>query len=130
MMKEPRSTILIIEDNADLVSILQLLLSEQYDVLSASTGEDGIELAAKSHPDVVILDMQLPHMCGVEVGQRIKRDIGNVPILVLTALAGKGDPESILASGCCDAYMSKPTPLDVIRAKLGELIDHSRQAQA
>jgi two-component system, cell cycle response regulator DivK len=125
---ETRPTILIIEDNADLVSILQLLLSEHFEVRSARTGEEGIDLAAEIHPDVVILDLQLPHMGGIEVGQRIKRDVGNVPILVLTALAGKGDPESILATGCCDAYMSKPTPLDMIHAKVNELLGTGRQA--
>jgi DNA-binding response OmpR family regulator len=124
---ETRPTILIIEDNADLVSILQLLLSEHFVVRSARTGEEGVELATEIHPDVVILDLQLPHMSGVEVGQRIKRDVGNVPILVLTALAGKGDPESILASGCCDAYMSKPTPLDMIHAKVNELLGTARR---
>jgi DNA-binding response OmpR family regulator len=114
--------VLIIEDNADLLSILEQLLSEEYVVATARRGEEGVTLATSFRPDVVILDLQLPQMDGIEAGRWIKRELDNVPILVLTALAGKGDPEAILASGCCDAYMAKPATLDAIRARVVELL--------
>jgi two-component system, cell cycle response regulator DivK len=120
MDSKPR--VLIIEDNADLLSILEQLLSEEYVVATARRGEEGVTLATSFRPDVVILDLQLPQMDGIEAGRWIKREVDNVPILVLTALAGKGDPEAILASGCCDAYMAKPASLAAIRARVVELL--------
>lgn len=119
---ESRPRVLVIEDNADLLAILEQLLSAEYDVATARRGEEGVTLATVFRPDVVILDLQLPQMDGIEAGRWIKRDLDNVPILVLTALAGKGDPEAILASGCCDAYMAKPASLDEIRAQVAELL--------
>jgi two-component system, OmpR family, response regulator RegX3 len=114
--------VLIIEDNVDLLSILQELLSEDYDVRTARRGEDGVRLALEIRPDVVILDLQLPQMDGIEAGLWIKRELGAVPILVLTAVTGTGEPEAILRSGCCDAYMAKPAALQAIRAKVNELL--------
>lgn len=114
--------VLIIEDNADLLHILEHLLSQEYEVRTARRGEEGVTLATSFRPDVVILDLQLPQMDGIEAGLWIKRELDGVRILVLTALAGKGDPEAILASGCCDAYMAKPAPLDRIRAGVADLL--------
>jgi two-component system, OmpR family, KDP operon response regulator KdpE len=119
---EARAKVLIIEDNVDLLSILEQLLSVDYEVTTARRGEDGVTLAALLRPDVIILDLQLPQMDGIEAGLWIKREVGPVPILVLTAVAGKGEPEAIMSSGCCDAYMAKPAPLDAIRAKVAELL--------
>jgi DNA-binding response OmpR family regulator len=121
--------VLIIEDNADLLAILQQLLSSAYDVAVARRGEEGVTLAMSFQPDVVILDLQLPQMDGIEAGLWIKREVANVRILVLTALAGKGDPEAILASGCCDAYMAKPATLDAIRAQVEELLASGARAR-
>src|SRR6185503_2938063 len=107
------SRILIVEDNPDLLGILKELLSRDYEVDTARTGEDAIRLADENQPDAVILDLQLPAMDGMEAGRWIKTRLApkHVPILVLTALAGPGDPEAILNAGCCDAYMAKPATL-------------------
>lgn len=121
MHAKPR--ILIVEDNADLLSVLAQVLSDDYVVATARRGEEGVVLATSFKPDVVILDLQLPQMDGIEAGRWIKRETDNVPILVLTALAGEGDGEAILASGCCDAYMAKPATLDAIRAKVTALLE-------
>jgi DNA-binding response OmpR family regulator len=125
---DTRRRILIIEDNADLLTILQQLLSTEYDVATARRGEEGVTLATSFRPDIVILDLHLPQMDGIEAGRWIKRELDNVPILVLTALAGKGDPEAILASGCCDAYMAKPASLDAIRAQVVDLLASGARA--
>jgi DNA-binding response OmpR family regulator len=120
---DARPRVLIIEDNVDLATILEQLLSEEYEVCTARRGEDGVTRALEWRPDVVILDLQLPQMDGIEAGRWIKRELGtSVAILVLTALAGKGDPETILSSGCCDSYMAKPAPLDVIRGRVADLL--------
>jgi two-component system, cell cycle response regulator DivK len=122
--------ILIIEDNLDLLTILRELLGIEHEVLTARRGEDGIDLARTSRPDLVILDLQLPAMDGIEAGQWIKKEMApaEIPILVLTALAQAGDPEAVLRSGCCDAYMAKPASIDAIRAKVRELLERRGRA--
>lgn len=117
-------TILIVEDNPDLLLILDQLLSTEYDVVTARRGEEAILLARELKPDAVILDLQLPNMNGIETGTWIKqeRSPDHVPILVLTAMAGPGDAEAVLATGCCDMYLAKPASLDVIREKVHELL--------
>jgi CheY-like chemotaxis protein len=125
---DTRQRVLIIEDNPDLLHVLEQVLSGDYAVTTARRGEDGVTLATALRPDVVILDLQLPQMSGIEAGRWIKRELGHVPILVLTAMAGKGEAEAILSSGCCDAYMSKPASLSAIRAKVADLLRASSMA--
>lgn len=116
--------ILIVEDNVDLLTILSEVLSVDYEVVTAESGEAGLALARTFEPNVVLLDLQLPGMSGVDAGLQIKRDAAPrfVPILVLTALAHNEDGGALLASGCCDAVMVKPAPLPMIRAKVDELL--------
>jgi DNA-binding response OmpR family regulator len=113
--------VLIIEDNPDLLGILRQLLSLEYEVWTARRGEEGVTVAQTVHPDVVILDIQLPGMDGIEAGTWIKREQPQVQILVLTAMSGM-EADIVMRSGCCDAFMSKPAPLDAIRAKVSELL--------
>jgi two-component system, cell cycle response regulator DivK len=122
--------ILIVEDNLDLLAILRELLGAEHEVETARRGEEAVEKAREFRPDLVILDLQLPSMNGIEAGRWIKRELGSgrVSILALTALAQAGDPEAVLRSGCCDAYMSKPAPLQAIRSKVAELLAERREA--
>ncbi|MGQ0813434.1 MAG: response regulator transcription factor [Gemmatimonadota bacterium] len=122
--------ILIVEDNPDLLAILHELLSQDYKVETARRGEDAITLARTFRPNVILLDLQLPGIDGIETGKWIKRDMApeSVAILALTALAGAGEAEAILACGCCDAYMAKPASLPEIRAKVEELLHFTRRA--
>lgn len=116
--------ILIVEDNPELLAILEELLGAQFEVETARRGEEAIAKAKTFRPDLVILDLQLPSMDGIEAGKWIKQERApeEVPILALTALAQAGDPEAILRSGCCDAYLAKPASLADIRARVDELL--------
>lgn len=122
--------ILIVEDNLDLLAILRELLGAEHEVVTATRGEDAIERAKEFRPELVILDLQLPSMDGIEAGRWIKDELGdeNVAILALTALAQAGDPEAVLRSGCCDEYMAKPAPLAEIRSKVEQLLSDLRRA--
>jgi DNA-binding response OmpR family regulator len=122
--------VLIVEDNADLLAILKELLSASYEVETARRGEDAIAIARTFRPDVVILDLHLPGIDGIETGKWIKRDLApdHVAVLALTALAGTGEQEAILSCGCCDAYMAKPASLPAIRGKVEELLSLSTPA--
>ena len=83
--------ILVIEDEANIVQVIRLYLEQaDYTVLSASDGVAGLELHAREHPDLVILDLMLPALDGMEVCRRI-RAWANTPILMLTARQGQDD---------------------------------------
>jgi two-component system, cell cycle response regulator DivK len=114
--------ILVVEDNPDLLRILRDVLSREHQVETARRGEEAIERARALEPDIVIMDLQLPSMSGIEAGRWIKQELGNVPILALTAMAQAGDADTVLRSGCCDAYMAKPASLSDIRRKVQELL--------
>ena len=116
--------ILIVEDNADLLAILREVLSGEYEVATTGLGKDAIELARRFEPELVLLDLLLPDMDGIEVGHKIKEQAAprNVPILVLTARADIAEENDVINCGCCDAFMAKPASLPVIRAKVDELL--------
>ena len=122
--------VLIVEDNPDLLAILRELLSQSYEVQTARRGEDAIVIARTFQPNLVLLDLQLPGIDGIETGKWIKRDLApeHVAILALTALAGVKEQEAILSCGCCDAYMAKPASLPEIRGKVEELLTFSGRA--
>ena len=105
-----RPTILVVEDNALNLKLLHDLLEYSgYTILATSLGEAAIELARQHKPDLILLDIQLPDMSGMEVAQRLKADEQTraIPIIAVTAFAMAGDQAKILASGC-DFYIAKP----------------------
>jgi CheY-like chemotaxis protein len=114
--------ILVVEDNPHLLAILRDLLAVEHQVETARRGEDAVVQARELDPEIVIMDLQLPSMSGIEAGRWIKQELGDVPILALTAMAQSGDAEMVLRSGCCDAYMAKPASLADIRRKVAELL--------
>lgn len=102
--------ILIVEDNvANMTLAVFLLQSAGHTVLSATTAETGLTLARDEQPNLILMDIQLPGMDGLEAIALLKRDAATraIPVIALTALAMKGDEERIRAAGC-DGYIAKP----------------------
>ena len=102
--------VLIIEDNpANMTLATFLLQSAGHTVLSAKDAETGLALARVEQPDLVLMDIQLPGMDGLEATALLKGDEATreIPVVALTALAMKGDEERIRAAGC-DGYIAKP----------------------
>ena len=102
--------ILVIEDNhANMTLAIFLLESAGHTVLSATDAEVGLTLARDEHPNLILMDIQLPGMDGLEATALLKRDDATraIPVIALTALAMKGDEERIRAAGC-DGYIAKP----------------------
>jgi two-component system cell cycle response regulator DivK len=104
------ATILIVEDNAANMKLAIFLLeSAGHTVLTATDAEAGLTLARDQQPNLILMDIQLPGMDGLEATAILKRDNATraIPIIALTALAMKGDEERIRAAGC-DGYIAKP----------------------
>jgi two-component system cell cycle response regulator DivK len=104
------ATILIVEDNATNMKLSAFLLeSADYTVIAATNAETGLTLAREEHPDLILMDIQLPGMDGLQATGLLKGDDAtrDIPVIALTALAMKGDEERILAAGC-DGYIAKP----------------------
>ena len=104
------ATILVVEDNAANMKLaIFLLQSVGYSVLSAPDAETGLTFARAEHPDLILMDIQLPGMDGLAATQLLKRDEAtrDIPVIALTALAMKGDEERIRTAGCA-GYIAKP----------------------
>ena len=104
------ASVLIVEDNpANMALATFLLRSAGHTVLSATDAEAGLTLAREGQPDLILMDIQLPGMDGLEATRQLKQDdrTRDIPVIALTALAMKGDEERIRAAGC-DGYIAKP----------------------
>ena len=108
--QEMAKTVLIVEDNELNMKLFHdLLEAHGYNILQTRDGIEALKLARKHHPDLILMDIQLPEVSGLEVMKWIKEDdsMKSIPIIAVTAFAMKGDEEKIRESGC-EAYIAKP----------------------
>jgi CheY-like chemotaxis protein len=118
--------VLMVEDNdLTLNTFMDYLISQGCQVISARNGTEAIELAHECSPDVILMDIQMPGMDGMEAIRRIRanEDNGRVPIIALTALAMVGDRERCIAAGA-DDYLSKPVSFDQLSMTILSSIGH------
>jgi two-component system, cell cycle response regulator DivK len=104
------ATVLVVEDNPTNMTLAVFLLqSAGHSVLTATDAEAGLTLARAEQPQLILMDIQLPGMDGLEATALLKGDDATraIPVIALTALAMKGDEERIRAAGC-DGYIAKP----------------------
>jgi two-component system cell cycle response regulator DivK len=115
--------ILVVEDVEFNRDLLVQLLEDEYEVLTAVNGEEGIALAERERPDLVLMDLSLPVIDGWEATRRIKADptLKDIPIIALSAHAMIGDEQKARESGC-DDYLSKPLDEDLLFAKLAKFL--------
>lgn len=107
-------TILIVDDNAANLKLARVLFQgEGYQVRTASDAEDALRLLQTFTPSVILMDIQLPGMDGLELTRRLKADVAtkDIVIVALTAYAMKGDEERARAAGC-DDYVAKPIDIE------------------
>ena len=115
-----KTTILVVEDDRDIQELVSYnLMREGFHVLRALTGEDGLRMAKTHKPNLVILDLMLPGVDGMEVCRRMKKgaETGDIPIVMLTAKTEDADIITGLEIGA-DDYVTKPFNLDELKARV------------
>lgn len=116
--------VLIVEDNPDSRRAAVALLKERYRLVEAADGRSGIARAREHRPDVILMDIAMPVMDGIQALKEIRRDniLRHIPVIAVTASAMKGDQETILAHGF-DGYLSKPIDAALLIKTLTEALD-------
>ena len=115
--------ILVVEDNAKNMKLFrEVLVATGYETLEATTGGEAVDMASEHTPDLVLMDIQMPDIDGVEALRRLRADdrTASIPIVALTAQAMQGDRERFLAAGF-DGYVSKPVN---VRDLIGTVREH------
>jgi signal transduction histidine kinase/CheY-like chemotaxis protein len=118
--------VLLAEDNeANVHSIANYLEADGYQVLIAKDGSEAIAITQSHHPDLILMDIQMPSMDGIEATKQIRRDptLVNIPIIAMTALAMTGDREKCLDAGA-NEYLAKPVRLKVLSQKIQAFLDN------
>ena len=115
--------ILIIEDNDQNMYMLTYLLEDQYTILQAFNGIDGIEMALKEVPDIILLDIQLPGMDGYAIARELRRHpaLKDVPVIAVTSYAMLGDKERIMRAGAT-GYIEKPIDPDTFVSQMNSFL--------
>jgi signal transduction histidine kinase/ligand-binding sensor domain-containing protein/DNA-binding response OmpR family regulator len=118
-----KKILLVVEDNNDVLQFIGSHFKEDFTVLSASNGKDGLDLALRTIPDIIVSDIMMPGLDGRELCGRIKKDerTSHIPVILLTALSSKENEKEGLLTGA-DDYMTKPFDIDLLQTKIGNLL--------
>jgi two-component system cell cycle response regulator DivK len=121
---ENKGTILYVEDNPDnRLLVKRILIAEDYSLLEAIDGKDALNVLKTTHPDLILMDINMPDMDGYTLTAKIKSLPGfeRVPILALTANVMRGDKERTLEAGC-DGYIQKPLDIDQLTREIEKFL--------
>ncbi len=123
---ERRKKVLCIDDTPTLRRLVRRLLFQKYEVLEAATGLEGIDIAQKTRPDLILVDLHLPQLTGYEVATRLSSILPKTPIIALTADTSAYVRERALASGCW-GYIAKPIEADEFQRRVDEYLGGVRE---
>ena len=127
---ENKGTILYVEDNPDnRLLVKRILLSEDYSLLEATDAAEALSVLMTAHPDLILMDINMPDMDGYTLTAKIKSLPGfeRVPILAVTANVMRGDKEKTLEAGC-DGYIQKPLDIDQLTREIEKFISRRTNA--
>jgi DNA-binding response OmpR family regulator len=125
-----RIKVLLIDDEEEFCKALKLglELTKEFDVLTATTGSAGLDLARKTKPDVILLDIVMPDVTGTEVAERLREEQAtrHIPIMFLTALLRKDEETKVDQSHGEYSIVAKPVDLDHLAAQIGNMVSRGR----
>lgn len=121
---DKKHTLLIVENNIEFRDFLCSQLTNQYSILNASNGQEGLEKAITGQPNIIISDVMMPEMNGFELCSKLKQNIqtSHIPIILLTALSSDDEQLKGYEAGA-DAYISKPFNMEILQLRIQSLID-------
>ena len=126
-----KEKILIVEDHPQNMRLIEMVLrSRSYILLTANDGKEALDVAVREHPDLVIMDIQLPKMSGYAVTKKLRQmpEFISTPIIAITAYAMEGDKEKFMEIGC-DAYLSKPIDTRELPELIANLLGKRRDCR-
>ena len=121
--------VLVVEDDKDNLDLMTYVLKRAgYEVITAETGEEGVELAISERPLFIIMDINLPGIDGLEATRRIRTSEAdaNIPIIAITSFAMRGDMEKVLSAGCYGCFEKPIDPLTIIE-QIHKLLEEVRK---
>jgi len=120
--------ILVIDDQMTVIRAMERMLTDDYEVISALAGDSGIMMARDNLPDLILLDMVMPEMTGIEVCQRLGRDglTQNIPVIFVSAMDDRHNEESGFKAGAVD-YINKPASPAIVHARIRVHLENNRQ---
>ena len=124
-----KEKILIVEDNPQNMKVeLMALRPHGYTLLQATDGEEALQIAMRDKPDLIIMDIRLPKVSGLEVTGRLRQmpDFSHLPIIAVTAYAMRKDKEKAIEAGC-DAYLSKPINTRELPKVVAEMLSKGKK---
>ncbi len=126
-MEQVSGTVLYIEDNLEnRILVRRVLMAEGYEILEAESASTGLELAQNHKPQLVLVDINMPHLDGLSLASIMKADpaLRAIPVVALTANVMKGDKERTLAAGC-DGYIQKPIDVDFFPRQIARFMQQT-----
>lgn len=124
-----KEKVLVVEDNPQNMKLIEMILrSRSYTLLKAIDGEEALNMATREQPDLIVMDIQLPKMSGLEVTRRLRQMpvFSRTPIIALTAYAMKGDEERFIEAGC-DAYLAKPISTRELPVMIDKMLEQRQK---
>ena len=128
---DSQCTVLVIEDNRDIAAYIGNLLADRYNVAYATNGEDGLQKAIDIVPDLIITDLMMPGIDGLELCRRIRANnvVNHIPIVIVTAKISEQERIAGIEAGA-DAYLAKPFNVDELRTVVERLLDRQRSLRS
>ena len=116
--------VLVVDDDDDMRGLMVLLLGDRYDVAAARDGEEGLAMAQRLLPDLIVLDLLMPRMHGFEVVRRIRRDdaLKAVKVLIASSKSYAHDMSTAVAETGADAYIVKPFELEDFKVRVDQML--------
>ncbi len=130
MSDEGKPVILVVDDQTTVVRVLGRMLSDQYVVLVATNGPRALEIAQEQHPDLILLDMVMPEMNGIEVCQELKAnpETHTIPVIFVTSMDDRHNEALGFKAGAAD-YISKPASPEIVNARVAVHLAINRQTR-